>query len=291
MLVSGAQLPRFDAVNKALVINQDVKFELRYLIANVERLVKGVQGILFDFQRSQNLKKKRKLNGEKSLTYSEFKFLEEYSKDSSKLFRLMITIPLSPEFFFYSYLLYPMFFSGNNPWAWNSFPSSFLFPEEEFAKRDVLSKRRLQLLVQGISELKSIEAEKIVDEDNRSPNSNSNFRNPVEVIEQALKSKNLDESLKILDNWFAFQQVVSAANSKSSSKAAQVPRAVLKDIPWGITNGLCKAFGIDALPNVYFIRRFNLAEVSKYLDQIRLGDNYLTQVGVQSLSDDEVSYF
>jgi hypothetical protein len=55
--------------------------------------------------------------------FHSFTKLKQINEDFMKLFRLAITYPISPEFFFYSYIIGPCLNSRAN--AWSSWPSTF----------------------------------------------------------------------------------------------------------------------------------------------------------------------
>lgn len=286
-LTSGVHLsssPRFNLRNKEV---DDFRANI---IKNAHRIVKGVKEIITDFQKSQILKKKIKIGGEKSLTFSEFKFLEEFGKDTSKLFRLLITIPLSPEFFFYSYLVFPMLFSGNNPFAWNAFPSTFGFPEEEISRKAIIGKRRIQMLVEGVQELKNTQVEvpeQSLGSVNKDSTNTNNMDYNIKLIEQALKCNDIDSSMTVFEPWYAFEESTKI-NRMNKKKLPPPQKAVLKNIPWNFAKSFCRSCGMDGLPNVFFIRRMNLGEISKYVDQVRLSDKHISLTGVQSLNKDEL---
>jgi hypothetical protein len=93
-----------------------------HLKKTVNRVIDGVKSIPTNYFEAERLKKIRKSKGNNALTYSEYKFIEKSSEDLSKIFRMVITIPFSPEFFFYSYLVFPAM-ASTNPFAWTSMPS------------------------------------------------------------------------------------------------------------------------------------------------------------------------
>jgi hypothetical protein len=107
-------------------------------------LTNGVTGFIKNYQRAQRLKELKKKKGDHALSFDEFKFLESSNEDLSKCFRLGITLPLSPEFFFYSYIVLPMM-NSNNPWAWIALPSSFDQPEMKKKREEVVVKKRIQI--------------------------------------------------------------------------------------------------------------------------------------------------
>ena len=93
-----------------------------HLKKTAERLLNGLKSIPKNFLEGERLKKIRKAGGNSALTFSEYNFIEKSSEDLSKIFRMVVTIPFSPEFFFYSYIVFPAM-ASNNPFAWSSMSS------------------------------------------------------------------------------------------------------------------------------------------------------------------------
>lgn len=87
-----------------------------------ERLLNGIKSIPKNFLEGERLKKIRKAKGLGALTFSQYNFIERSSEDLSKIFRMVITIPFSPEFFFYSYIVFPAM-ASTNPFAWSAMSS------------------------------------------------------------------------------------------------------------------------------------------------------------------------
>ena len=107
-----------DAANKPNLVN-DVTNQLQ---KTVNRMMSGLKSIPKNFLEAERLKKLRKLKGISALTFSEYGFIVKANDDLSKIFRMIITIPFSPEFFFYSYIVFPAM-APNNPFAWSSMSS------------------------------------------------------------------------------------------------------------------------------------------------------------------------
>ena len=93
-----------------------------HLQKTVNRIINGVKSIPKNFLEADRLKKLRKAGGNEALTFTEYRFIEKASEDLSKIFRMIVTIPFSPEFFFYSYIVFPAM-ATNNPFAWSSMSS------------------------------------------------------------------------------------------------------------------------------------------------------------------------
>jgi hypothetical protein len=141
VMISAKEVTMFDRINVGLMHN----------IALVRR---GAVDLVSNFKKAEKLKKLRKNKGDEALSFSDFRFLEKAKEDWSKSFKLMITIPFSPEFFFYSYIVFPMM-STDNPWAWKAMPSSFDDPADKVRRHNALRKRRVQAVVVAIQTLQN----------------------------------------------------------------------------------------------------------------------------------------
>ena len=93
-----------------------------HLQKTVNRIINGVKSIPKNFLEAERLKKLRKAGGNEAITFTEYGFIEKASEDLSKIFRMVVTIPFSPEFFFYSYIVFPAM-ASSNPFAWSSMSS------------------------------------------------------------------------------------------------------------------------------------------------------------------------
>lgn len=119
-----------DAAKKPNLVN-DVTAQLQ---KTVNRMMSGLKSIPKNFLEAERLKKLRKLKGISALTFSEYGFIVKANDDLSKIFRMIITIPFSPEFFFYSYIVFPAM-APNNPFAWASMSSGESFNIERKYRR------------------------------------------------------------------------------------------------------------------------------------------------------------
>lgn len=236
----------------------------------VNRLWKGTASLLDNFREADRLKKIRKKYGDDYLTFSEYKLIERSRDDFNKLFRLGITLPISPQFFLYSYILFPMF-TPSNPWAWRSFPSTYDFKEEKAIRTKIINKRRVRGVFNALTLLEQDYGE------NTSQELATKRATQLITIKQVLKTNKLEDSLNILQSWLQTEQKKA---SKLSLRLDFIPGAVFSDC--------CKALGMDALPNLPLIRRFNVGELSGYCQRLGEEDSFLSAVGIQKLTDNEV---
>lgn len=185
-----------------------------------------------------------------------------------KWFRVVITIPLSTELFFYSYIIIPM--ATNNAvrfhvqflrsysrlpgiriqWAWRSLPSVFdSDPNDLKIRESSIVTRRHQAVVNALSSLKSETAEDMNKE------SRENKLKQLELIEKALKSKSMKDALEVLQPWLW-------SDRKASSKL------FLPNIPGSIVKDWCRGIGVDGMPNWPLIQRLNRGELSQYFEKV-----------------------
>ena len=132
-----------DAVQTKVTSNNwfDVKIK-----QSLDRLYKGARQFPKYFMEVSKLEKLKKLKGSEALTFTEHKLIETWQDDKWKLVRMLVTLPFSPEFFFYSYLVFPAIGNGQ-PWAWVQLPSVFDSPVDEMNRREVIQNRRLHAVV------------------------------------------------------------------------------------------------------------------------------------------------
>lgn len=245
---------------------------------DIQRFINGFKNLLKNFKQSKAIKKKKKAdNGIASLSYQEYRLLESFNEDMGKLLRIAITIPLSLELFLYSYVLFPVISFNKNPWSWKSFPSTFIFQEESEKISNILDKRRIQLLVNGLSWLKNNVIDDMNDEKTREIR-----QDEVSMIEKAMNANSLETSLHILEPFYTMQN--TSTNSKS-----KVVKADLKSFPaWTVVKDACRSIGVEGVPNIFIVRRLNKGELIKYADKLREHDDFLKKFGVKRLQSDEV---
>ena len=120
-------------------------FDLK-VTQSLDRLYKGACRFPKYFMEVSKLEKLKKTKGSEALTFTEHKLIETWQDDKWKLGRMICTLPFSPEFFFYSYLVFPAIGNGQ-PWAWAQLPSVFDTSVDEMNRREVIQNRRLHAVV------------------------------------------------------------------------------------------------------------------------------------------------
>ena len=234
-----------------------------HLRKTVKRLVDGAQSVPRNYMEADRLKKIRKARGSEALTFKEYKFVEREKEDMSKVFRMLVTIPFSPEFFFYSYIVFPTM-GSSNPWAWSAMPSGFdADPEDERKRTDVLQKRRVQAVVKAITTLKGETVEAGGDAKQLAARERQ-----LAMIERALKSSSMRDALK---------ECAPLLMTDSDRRLAPL-KMKLRDVPGAIVKDCLRCVGIEGLPNIPLINRLNKGEVAKHFDKVRDSDVFLASV-------------
>lgn len=158
-----------------------------------------------------------------------------------------------------------------NPWAWKALPSGF-DDANDIIKRDaVIAKRRIQALINSISALKG---ETVEDQTYEISNVRQKH---IEIVEKVLQAKNTDEALDYIQPW-----LFTTKKDKKELKLnlGMVPPIIIKEC--------LKSFGLDGLPNIPLIRRFNAGELGKHIKKIQKEDEFLYLKGVNRLESDEI---
>ena len=271
--------------------------------AAFSRLVSGLKSLPLDFQKQRELRTLQKQRGNGALSYSEFKFLERAGDDVGKLLRAGLFCLASPEYFFYSYLVIPMMSSGN-PWAWRTHPSGFDSGEDKFS-RDRICIHRRQIAV--VSALTTLFAGCADDSDVKLKEARRGQLALVQEAIEASSSKGIASALQVLDPWINISNdkfsknggsrffghradTVASTSAGVDKQASTFPRVKLdiQGVPWSTVKDMCRAVGVDGVPNIWFLRRINRGELIKYYDTIRNGDEFISSVGIGALGEDEV---
>ena len=262
---------------------------------SLQRLVDGVKQAPTQIREVNLLKKRARLEGDDSLSYSEFRLIERSREDFKKCIRIAFTAYLSPELFFYSYVAIPAI-STDNPWAWTTLPSTF-DDEKEAGKRNIIKiKRRQHALFRGVANLMENTFDDIPEKMRKQR------LQQLENVKGASKlvGKSIEAAVGELESYYTAdggkrknkkQQQSSNAVRMLRTKKQDGTRRIemcLDGMPWVTVKDAIKGFGVDGLPNIFFIRCLNKGELSRYFDGIRKSDDHLNKIGVGALSDEEL---
>eukprot|EP01031_Cornospumella_fuschlensis_P032614 gene32614-39432_t len=218
-----------------------------------------------EWQRVRRLKEA----GAAKLSFSEFQFLERMQEDFNKALRIAVTIPLSPEFFFYSYLVFPLF-SFNNPWAWRALPSSFDDPHDAALRTHILQQRRLQAVASAVLALKADAlgggSEKLQREREAQ----------LGIIQEALRCERLDAAMQHLSSFFC----VGTLRDTKKLRVSNMPSRLVKEC--------VRCIGEEGVWDLPLVRKFNAAALQNYLEKLKRSDAFLAAKGLQALSPQEL---
>jgi hypothetical protein len=224
----------------------------QHVYNSLDRLTTGVLGLVPSGM--EVLRLKDKLQKDASLvSYSELKKIERFSDDMGKMFRLAVTIPLSPELFFYSYIVGPML-SPSNPFAWTSLPSGFDNKVDFEKRKSICTQRRFNGLIHAF-QLARRDLIEDFSEEGRARKLES-----LKMVIKAVSAPSHNKALEILSPWLYTEKATK--RPVSSLRILGLNGAVIKDC--------CRSIGIDGMPNVPLIRRFNIGELNRYCQRVRL---------------------
>ena len=96
------------------------------------RLSNGFGKLIPNHILCQRIKARKKKGGQ--ITYSEHIFTNTVTDDFWKIFRAVLTLGYSREFFLYGYILGPLI--SSTPKAWQSWPSPFDIPKDRRAREN-----------------------------------------------------------------------------------------------------------------------------------------------------------
>lgn len=276
------------------------------LQSTTQRFVDGTTNFIQQTQEAEQIKKIKAKYGESALTYTQFKLLEQSKEDFGKMFRICVTIPISPQIFFYSYLVFPML-SAASPWAWRQFPSTFDENKKDKIQRyRTIKQRRVTTLFSVLNTLLKETSEEGSSEENQIMR-----KKQIEQLKSCLYYNNNDgnvmKALSIIEEWLyssvdkniykkyvAHQQLstttsTTTSTSTTNTNTKQKPtkkslfspssNSANSDIklnmkfdtfPVAVITDIVKALGMDGMPNVPLIKRLNANELSRYCDKVSL---------------------
>ena len=247
--VSTTVAPAPDSMSSKGKVKFDESFS--YVTTSFRRLSKGFTSIVPNALELHRLRKRLKSDSS-SMSYSDYKRMERLADDVSKIFRLGITIPLSPELFFYSYIVSPLL-SPSNPFAWNALPSGFDLERDKRRRQEICIHRRFYALIQALQ----IARKDIIDDFN--------------VESRMKKAKHLRRALEALNapsHQVALEKLAPWIYTQPSQ--TKVPKS-LKIVGLGgaIIKGVCRSIGVEGVPNIPLIRRLNIADLNGYCNKVR----------------------
>lgn len=184
------------SIDRGILILWSLSMHFFSASIRIRRLQTGLSSIPSNFVRGRELEKQKKSFGLKTLTFTDYKFLEHAKDDFWKFARFGLTLCVSQEIAFYTYLIIPIMSSASNPWAWKVLPSGFDLPADKDMRDQILVKRRQTAL---LNSLQFLLGQTIDDVDVKTKTERSGH---VHMLEEALKAKSTSGALKVLESWF-----------------------------------------------------------------------------------------
>lgn len=224
---------------------------VKHLVHSFKRISHGVTSFIPQGMEARKIRERFKKGGPTEVSFLDWKKIEQFSEDVAKAFRVAIFIPLSPELFFYSYLVSPIL-AGSNPFAWNSLPSGFDTVADKARRAAICTQRRFLSVGNA---LQAIRRDIIEDfnEETRAANLNN-----LSLAQQAMEASTHQKALDIIAPWIHTE--VKLKTSQSRLNAQGLRGATVKDI--------CRCIGVEGAPNIPLIRRANIGELNKYCDKV-----------------------
>lgn len=235
---------------------------------NLNILKNGVVDMGKNLKEGNKLRKIAASHGVEALTYSEFKLLEQVKHDLMKTMRILMMLPLAPQYFFFSYVVGPMM--SRSPWAWSALPSTFDDAQNAATRQQSLVKRRIQTI---ISSLHTLRADTIDDKDATLRTKRNRL---LSVIEGALKQTNMMDALNGLRSLILM-------NPKKANHLS------IDGMPPSIVRDCIRSFGVDGVPSwLPLVRLANIAELRKYFERLQKSDKFLQSRGIKDMSVGEL---
>lgn len=207
------------ASTSTLTQKSRLKDSYAYLTFTLKRVFHGFTSIIPTGLKVMEIRKAYR-EDPKNISYMDWRKIQIFSEDLTKIIRLAITIPFSPELFFYSYIVAPML-SSTNPSAWISLPSSFDNAIDK-AKRDQIC---IQRRFYALGNIVQILRKEIIDD--MSEETRQKKIEELQIVVDALAAPTPSKGLKILTPWL----YVEKRNKRSASDVtfSRVNGAIVKD--------------------------------------------------------------
>jgi hypothetical protein len=180
-------------------------------------------------------------------------------------------IPLSPELFFYSYIVSPLL-SPSNPFAWIPLPSSFDIMSDKRKRDNICLQRRMYSIVNALQVLRKDIIDDFIEE------SHSKKTYHLKMVIAAMDASTHEKALDIISPWLYTE--------KHSKKPVSTLR--IRNVPGSIIKSICRSIGVDGVPNIPIIRRLNIGDLNKYCQKLSEGDQFIKRKGIERLKHNEL---
>jgi hypothetical protein len=220
------------------------------ITVSFKRLAVGVTSVVPNGLRVIEIRKAYK-NDPTSVSYFDWKKIGVFFEDLSKIVRLGVTIPISPELFVYSYVIAPMM-APSNPFAWSTLPSTFDIPADRAKREEMCIQRRFY----GLTNILQVLRRQMIDDINEETKEIKT--QTLNTFVAALHATSTAKSLEAISDWL-FTEKVSKREVRDI-RLQYVPGAIVKDF--------CRAIGVEGVPNIPIIRRLNNGEINRYCQKV-----------------------
>ena len=185
-----------------------------------QRLIQGTLDLFAEFKEAEEIKKIKRKQGEIALSYTQYNLLNNAKEDFYKLLKVGLTLPLSPQFFFYSYIVFPMM-TPTNPWAWRAFPSTYDKDTNDIqTRKNIIHNRKTEGFFKAITQLQHD-----VNEENNDDIKQQKIQY-INSLKQSLQASSIEQSMNILSSWC--QTEVNKAN-KLTLHLRSLPSSLVYD--------------------------------------------------------------
>lgn len=235
---------------------------------NGAHLLRGSKGLGLQLKKAAELKLHQVQNGKHSISYEEFHYIEQASADFGKAFRKLSWAPFGKRYVFLSTFVFPLF-SSNHLATFTDFPTSFLSTNDQKAREDILTKRRMQAAMHG---LYFLQEGQVLDDVAR----NDANAQQAKIVENALQQRNLSQALQALDPLLVKRDM----QKTSAVGVAALPGALVKQC--------LQALGAASVPNFPILRALNTLSLKNRVNGIQRSDDFIAVKGVSTLTIEEV---
>jgi len=235
---------------------------------NAAQMFDGAVGLVEKVYRSAGLVYQQRKEGLTSITFEEFSYIDNTVSDASRALKRLTWAPLGKKWFYFSNLALPLVSSNPLATFWD-YPSTFLNAENQQARKEILSKKRMQAAMQA---LVALQEEQVLLDVRKNTLNDKNSR----LVEHALQQPSLAQALDVLEPLLV--------TKSSSAQKLQVR------LPGSLAKQCLQALGVVTVPNLPVLRMVNNFRLRNRVGYIRKSDDFLVAKGLSALSAHEVNY-
>lgn len=260
---------------------------------NIQILKSGIFGFAKEMLHLKDIYLNLRKNGELSLTYTEFRLLDQYKHDLMSGLRNSVYLVFSPQYFFMMNLIMPLV-NYNNPWAWKSFPSTFQLDEDKHLCEQALVKRKFDAVVSCIEAFhKDSHDDKPIEiryHREKELQQIKGLLQDIQQIDQTISSSTpkIDETQNHEQRYQSISNILQKVASSYILPMNQCKDIYLPMVPGLVRRQIVAGLGIDPSWNLPFFSSMNVGKIKGYFNNIRKYDLFITKKGLETLTSDEV---